>query len=34
MTLAGGFGIAGVPQTLIEGVCDRHLRGPAIIVDN
>lgn len=32
--LVGGFGIAGVPEILIEGVCDRGLRGLTIVANN
>ncbi len=32
--LVGGFGIAGVPEILIEGVCDRGLRDLTIVANN
>ncbi len=32
--LIGGFGIAGVPEILIEGVCDRGLRDLTIVANN
>ncbi len=32
--LVGGFGIAGVPEILIEGVCDRGLRWLTIVANN
>ncbi len=32
--LVGGFGIAGVPEILIEGVCDKGLRGLTIVANN
>ena len=32
--LVGGFGIAGVPEILIEGVCDRGLCGLTIVANN
>ena len=32
--LVGGFGISGVPEILIEGVCDRGLRSLTIVANN
>ena len=32
--LVGGFGIAGVPEILIDGICGRGLRGLTIVANN
>ncbi len=32
--LVGGFGAAGVPEVLIDGVCDRGLRGLTVVSNN
>ncbi|HEY6003622.1 MAG TPA: CoA transferase subunit A [Anaeromyxobacter sp.] len=32
--LASGFGLAGIPQALIQGLCDRGVRGLTVISNN
>ncbi len=32
--LVGGFGIAGVPEVLIDGICGRGLRNLTIVANN
>ena len=29
--LVGGFGLSGIPEKLIDGVCDRGLRGLTVV---